>query len=58
MILDNKDHSKCCDSRGVQEFCKPFCKGSTPDLSDITGLLSCVIDATDIMECVEEGRGT
>ena len=55
---DNKNHSKCCDSRGVQEFCMPFCQGSTPDLSDTTDLLTCVAEATDIMECIEEGRVT
>ena len=36
----------------------PFCQGSTPDLSDTTALLTCVAEATDIMECIEEGRGT
>jgi hypothetical protein len=32
----------------------PFCQGSTPDLSDTTDLLTCVAEATDIMEKIVE----
>ncbi|XP_052070427.1 Ig-like and fibronectin type-III domain-containing protein 2 [Mytilus californianus] len=53
---DEKDHSFCCDQRGVKPYCKPFCKGSTPDLSDTLSLLTCVEEATDIVECIEQGR--
>ncbi|XP_063443791.1 Ig-like and fibronectin type-III domain-containing protein 2 isoform X2 [Mytilus trossulus] len=53
---DGKDHSECCGKRGIKPYCKTFCSGSTPDLSDIVSLLTCVDEATDIMECIEQGR--
>lgn len=53
---DKKDHTKCCDSRGVKEYCQPFCMGNTPNMSDIVSLLSCMADAVDILECAESGR--
>lgn len=55
-IVDGKDHSECCDKRGIKPYCQTFCQGSTPDLSDIASLLTCVDEATDIMECIEQGR--
>lgn len=46
-----RDHSKCCDRRGVAKKCMPLCRGILPQQAQ-----ECVSYAGNIIQCFEEGN--
>ncbi|XP_052791128.1 Ig-like and fibronectin type-III domain-containing protein 2 [Mya arenaria] len=48
---DGKDHSVCCETQGVNDFCMPFCKGQVPAHEEKWELALCVQHSEPIIEC-------
>nr|XP_011432114.2 Ig-like and fibronectin type-III domain-containing protein 1 isoform X2 [Crassostrea gigas]XP_011432115.2 Ig-like and fibronectin type-III domain-containing protein 1 isoform X2 [Crassostrea gigas]XP_034314784.1 Ig-like and fibronectin type-III domain-containing protein 1 isoform X2 [Crassostrea gigas] len=54
---DGKDHSECCEKKGVHSFCSSsFCAGFIPDDMGSIFLMNCVTDTKLILECVQENQ--
>lgn len=57
-FVDGKDHSECCEKKGVHSFCSSsFCAGFVPDDMGSIFLMNCVTDTELILECVQENQG-
>ncbi|BFZ03005.1 hypothetical protein BsWGS_06044 [Bradybaena similaris] len=54
---DGRDHSACCQSKGVLPHCVPLCSGVVPqDLENLDKLLECVAEHTIIFACAQQGH--
>nr|AXI69347.1 Ig-like and fibronectin type-III domain-containing protein [Cepaea nemoralis] len=54
---DGRDHSTCCQSKGVLPHCVPLCSGVVPqDLINSEKILECLADHTVIFACAQQGH--
>ena len=51
---DGKNHSFCCQRKGVPSVCHDFCSGIISDID--TEHLVCLTAFDDIIDCMEEGQ--
>ena len=51
---DGKNHSACCQRKGVPNICLDFCSGLVLDLDN--DHITCLPSFDDIIDCMEEGQ--
>ncbi|CAJ0604190.1 unnamed protein product [Cylicocyclus nassatus] len=56
-VADGRNHTECCERKGVQKDCLPICAGSTESLG-VHAVLCLNLDLHAIYQCLREGYET
>ncbi|VDM80738.1 unnamed protein product [Strongylus vulgaris] len=56
-LADGRNHTECCQRKGVQKDCLPICAGSTESLG-VHSVLCLNLDLQAIYQCLREGYET